>query len=40
MKRSSERILVTHAGTLPRSPELMEINLAKNEGKSYDQAAY
>jgi 5-methyltetrahydropteroyltriglutamate--homocysteine methyltransferase len=40
MKRSSERILVTHAGTLPRSPELMEINLAKNEGKSYDQDAY
>jgi 5-methyltetrahydropteroyltriglutamate--homocysteine methyltransferase len=40
MKRSSERILVTHAGTLPRSPELMEINLAKNEGKSYDQTAY
>ncbi len=40
MKRSSERILVTHAGTLPRSPELMEINLAKNEGKSYDQADY
>ena len=40
MKRSTERILVTHAGTLPRSPELMEINLAKNEGKSYDQVAY
>jgi 5-methyltetrahydropteroyltriglutamate--homocysteine methyltransferase len=40
MKRSSERILVTHAGTLPRSPELMEINLAKNEGKSYDHEAY
>ena len=40
MKRSSERILVTHAGTLPRAPELMEINLAKNEGKSYDQEAY
>lgn len=40
MKRSSERILVTHAGTLPRAPELMEINLAKNEGQSYDQEAY
>jgi 5-methyltetrahydropteroyltriglutamate--homocysteine methyltransferase len=40
MKRSNERILVTHAGTLPRPAELMEINLAKNEGKSYDEAAY
>jgi 5-methyltetrahydropteroyltriglutamate--homocysteine methyltransferase len=40
MKRSTERILVTHAGTLPRAPDLMEMNLAKNEGKSYDHDAY
>lgn len=40
MKRSTERILVTHAGTLPRAADLMEMNLAKNEGKSYDHDAY
>jgi 5-methyltetrahydropteroyltriglutamate--homocysteine methyltransferase len=40
MKRSTERILVTHAGTLPRPADLMEILVAKNEGQAYDQAAY
>jgi 5-methyltetrahydropteroyltriglutamate--homocysteine methyltransferase len=40
MKRSTERILVTHAGTLPRPADLMEMLVAKNEGKVYDQAAY
>jgi 5-methyltetrahydropteroyltriglutamate--homocysteine methyltransferase len=40
MKRSTERILVTHAGTLPRAADVMEMNLAKNEGKGYDHDAY
>ncbi len=40
MKRSTERILVTHAGTLPRAADLMEMNLAKNEGQNYDHDAY
>jgi 5-methyltetrahydropteroyltriglutamate--homocysteine methyltransferase len=40
MKCSSERILVTHAGTLPRPTDLTEMLAAKNEGKSYDHEAY
>ena len=40
MKRSTERILVTHAGTLPRPADLMEMLVAKNEGKVYDEAVY
>lgn len=39
MKRSSERILVTHAGSLARPPDLMEMLVARNEGKSYDREA-
>jgi 5-methyltetrahydropteroyltriglutamate--homocysteine methyltransferase len=40
MKRSTERILVTHAGTLPRPTDLTEMLAAKNEGKAYDHEAY
>src|SRR5215813_11913141 len=40
MKRSTERILVTHAGTLPQPKELKEMLDAKNEGKPYDHEAY
>jgi 5-methyltetrahydropteroyltriglutamate--homocysteine methyltransferase len=40
MKHSSERILVTHAGSLPRPVDLMEMLVAKNEGQPYDQEAY
>jgi 5-methyltetrahydropteroyltriglutamate--homocysteine methyltransferase len=40
MKHSSERILVTHAGSLPRPDDLMPMLVAKNEGHSYDQEAY
>ena len=39
MKRSSERILVTHVGSLARPPELMEMLVARNEGKPYDRDA-
>ena len=37
MKRSSDRILVTHEGTLPRAATLKEVVLAKEEGRPYDQ---
>jgi 5-methyltetrahydropteroyltriglutamate--homocysteine methyltransferase len=39
MKRSTERILVTHVGSLARPPDLMEMLVARNEGKPYDSAA-
>jgi 5-methyltetrahydropteroyltriglutamate--homocysteine methyltransferase len=39
MKRSSERILVTHAGSLARPKDLMDMLIARNEGKEYDSAA-
>jgi 5-methyltetrahydropteroyltriglutamate--homocysteine methyltransferase len=38
MKRSTDRILVTHQGTLPRAAELKEKVLAKEEGRPYDEA--
>jgi len=40
MKRSSTRILTTHAGSLIRPPELLEYLRAKQEGRPYDQGAY
>jgi 5-methyltetrahydropteroyltriglutamate--homocysteine methyltransferase len=40
MKRSTDRILVTHAGTLPRPDDLTEMLLAKNEGQPYDREAF
>ena len=39
MKRSIERILVTHVGSLARPKDLMEMLVARNEGKPYDGAA-
>ena len=40
MKRSEERILVTHQGTLPRSAELREMVVAKEEGRPVDEAEF
>ena len=40
MKRSTERILVTHAGSLARPDDLMQMNVAKNEAQPYDHEAY
>jgi 5-methyltetrahydropteroyltriglutamate--homocysteine methyltransferase len=34
MKRSTERILTTHTGSLPRPDDLVELMLAKEDGKS------
>ncbi len=40
MKRSTDRILTTHVGSLIRPGELQEFLRAKQVGKPYDQAAY
>jgi 5-methyltetrahydropteroyltriglutamate--homocysteine methyltransferase len=40
MKRSSDRILTTHVGSLIRPSELQDFLRAKQSGKSYDHAAY
>ncbi len=40
MKRSTDRILTTHVGSLIRPPALQEFLRAKQAGKPYDHAAY
>ena len=40
MKRSTDRILTTHVGSLIRPPALQEFLRAKQAGKPYDKAAY
>ncbi|HET8919377.1 MAG TPA: cobalamin-independent methionine synthase II family protein [Xanthobacteraceae bacterium] len=40
MKRSTDRILTTHVGSLIRPAPLQELLRAKQAGKSHDQAAY
>ena len=40
MKRSSNRILTTHVGSLIRPPALQEFLRAKQAGKPYDEKAY
>lgn len=40
MKRSTERILTTHVGSLIRPPALQEFLRAKQAGKPYDETAY
>ncbi len=37
MKLSSDRILTTHVGSLPRPPELLELLQRKGSGDSYDK---
>jgi len=39
MKRSSERFLTTHTGSLPRPDDLIQTMFAKDEGVSVDPAA-
>ena len=39
MKRSSQRILTTHTGSLPRPDDLMELLRAKEAGEAYDAGA-
>src|SRR5919109_936160 len=40
MQRSTERILTTHAGSLPRPDDLRDMLVAKDEGQPYDQARF
>src|SRR4029079_12458367 len=40
MKRSTERILTTHVGSLPRPPDLLDMMAAKEQGRGFDQGAY
>jgi len=40
MKRSTDRILTTHVGSLIRPPRLREFLAAKEAGKPFDEAAY
>ena len=40
MQRSTERILTTHAGSLPRPDDLREMLLAKDTGQPYDQGVF
>ncbi|HWP60209.1 MAG TPA: cobalamin-independent methionine synthase II family protein [Candidatus Acidoferrales bacterium] len=39
MKRSSERILTTHAGSLPQPEDLKQMLVARNNGQPYDADA-
>ena len=40
MKRSSERILTTHVGSLPRPADLLDVVQAKEQGKAVDAKAH
>src|SRR5215468_1553196 len=40
MRRSSERILTTHTGSLPRPADLIEFNRARLVGEATDEAAF
>ena len=40
MKRSTDRILTTHVGSLPRPDDLFALMLAKADGKPFDEKAY
>src|SRR5687768_13908950 len=40
MKRSVDRILTTHTGSLPRPPDLVELIFDREEGREVDGAAF
>ena len=40
MKLSTDRILTTHVGSLPRPDDLFELMLARMDGKPVDEKAY
>ena len=40
MKRSAERILTTHTGSLPRPEKLVELMFAKEEGREVDERGW
>lgn len=40
MKRSTERVLTTHVGSLPRPQEVVDLLFAQDRGEDYDRAAF
>ncbi len=40
MKRSIDRIITTHSGSLSRPAELIALNRAREEGRKVDDGAY
>ena len=40
MKRSTDRVLTTHVGSLPRPDELAKMHVARQEGEPVDEAAF
>jgi len=40
MKRSKDRILTTHAGSLPRPPSLIELNRLRSHGEATDKRVF
>ena len=40
MKRSTSRILTTHTGSLPRSPELQDLLRLREDRQSFDEASF
>jgi 5-methyltetrahydropteroyltriglutamate--homocysteine methyltransferase len=40
MQQSTDRILTTHVGSLPRSPALVELLYKKDSGEPYDRTAF
>ena len=40
MKRSNDRILTTHVGSLPRPPGVVEFLMKKEKGETYDTARF
>jgi hypothetical protein len=40
MKSSTDRIITTHAGSLPRPPEILKLVKAKTGGQPYDQKEF
>jgi 5-methyltetrahydropteroyltriglutamate--homocysteine methyltransferase len=40
MRRSTDRILTTHVGSLPRPPELIEVMVAQDKGQTVDSKSF
>jgi 5-methyltetrahydropteroyltriglutamate--homocysteine methyltransferase len=40
MKRSTDRIITTHSGSLSRPPDLLALNRARVQGEKVDDATY
>lgn len=40
MKRSTSRMLTTHTGSRPRSPELQELRRRREDRQSFDEASF